>query len=173
MDPKAKVGIVVAGYAAALGAGGVAGHLYNVRMAAQPYDTSGGMYAAGEMMAELAAFLPVALVSTLLALWFLRDHRGVWNAVALASLAFALAGLAGVLMPRVWRGGPNTIATALLALLGLAQLLGVPIWIVAFVLFAFIAPAGLARRTMVAAVAVELANAACAAVHWLVPSPPF
>src|SRR5215470_2971673 len=173
MNRTAKVGIVIAGYVAALAAGGVAGHLYNVRLAAQPYDTSGGMYAAGEMMAALAAFLPVALVPTLLALWFLRDHRGVWNAVALASLAFALAGLAGVLMPRVWHDGPTTIATALLALLGLAQLLGVPIWTLAFVLFAFIAPAGLPRRTMVAAVAFELVNAACAAVHWLVPRPPF
>ena len=164
---------MAAGYVAALGAGGMAGHLLNVRMAAQPYDTSGGMYAAGEIMAELAAFLPVALVPTLLALWFLRDHRAVWNAVALASLAFALAGLAGVLMPRFSPDGPTTIPTALLALLGLAQLLGVPIWILAFVLLAFIAPAGLARRTMVAAVAFELANAACAAVHWLVPRPPF
>jgi hypothetical protein len=81
------------------------------------------MYAAGEMMAALAAFLPVALVPTLLALWFLRDHRRVWTAVALASLAFAFAGLAGVLMPHLRHDGATTMATPLLALLGLAQLL--------------------------------------------------
>jgi len=173
MNSTAKVGIVLGGYVAALVAGGVAGHVYDVRMAAQPYDTSGGMYAAGEMLTALAVFLPVALVPTLLALWFLRGHRGVWTAVALGSLAFALAGLAGVLMPGIWRDGPTTVVTALLVLLGLAQLLGVPIWTLAFALFAFIAPAGLPRRTMVAAVAIELVNAACAAVHWLVPRPPF
>jgi hypothetical protein len=146
MKPTAKVGIVVTGYVAASAAGGVAGHLYDVRMAAQPYDTSGGMYAGGEMMAELAAFLPVALVPTLLALWFLRDHRGVWTAVGLASLAFALAGLAGVLMPRGVMAPPRPRPRC--------------------------APAGPPRRTMIAAVAFELANAACAAVHWMVPRPP-
>src|SRR5262245_1945344 len=137
MKAMTKVGMVAAGYVAAVAAGGVAGVLYNARMAVQPYDTSGGMYAGGELLTELAAFLPIALVTTLLALWFLRHHRGLWTAVALASLAFALAGLAGVLMPRCGHDGPTTIATALLALLGLAQLLGAPLWILAFVLFAF------------------------------------
>jgi len=85
MSRSAKIGMVLGGYVAALVAGGVAGHLYDLRMAEQPYDTSGGMYAGGEMLTELAAFLPVALVPTLLALWFLREHRGLWTAVALGA----------------------------------------------------------------------------------------
>src|SRR4029077_12318218 len=94
-----KIAIVCGGYLLALVAAGVAGHLYNVRVSALPYDTSGGMYAAGESMSALGAFLVGALVSTLRALWFLRGNRTLWQVVALGSLGFAGAGLLAVLMP--------------------------------------------------------------------------
>ena len=102
MSRLAKVGVVITGYVAAIVAGNVAAGLYNARVATLPYDTSGGMYAGGEMLSSLAAFLVVALVPTLLALWFLRRHERFWNAVAVASLAFAGAGLLAVLVPLVF-----------------------------------------------------------------------
>ena len=40
-DRLAKVGLVIAGYVAAIAAGVVAAWLYDVRVAALPYDTSG------------------------------------------------------------------------------------------------------------------------------------
>src|SRR5678815_4601497 len=97
MTRGSKCGWVIGGYAAAVVAAMVAAWLYDVRAAALPYDTSGGMYAGGQMLQSLGAFLVVALVPTLLGLWFLRGHERFWNAVAVASLAFAVIGLVAVL----------------------------------------------------------------------------
>lgn len=173
MKRSAKVGLVLGGYVAAIVAGGVASALYNARVAALPFDTSGGMYAFGELSSSLAAFLVVALVPTLLALWFLRRHEGFWNAVAIASLAFAGVGLVAVLMTMAVHGTPTHVALVLLDLLGLAQLLGVPLWFAAFVLFALLAPSRKTRRKLVYAAAIEFGIGVCALVHWFVPRPPF
>lgn len=170
MSRGAKVGIICAGYLLAVLAGGVAGHLYNLRVSALPYDTSGGMYAAGQFLSELSAFFVVALAPTLLALWFLRRNRRLWQAIAIGALGFATAGLLAVLMPLVVRDTTRTPAMMWVELLSLAQLLGMPLWTVAFVLFAFLAPTRPARRVLVAAIGVELVIGVCAAFHWFVPS---
>ena len=60
----------------------------------------------------------------------------------------------------------------LLGLLGLAQLLGMPLWSVAFALFAFLAPTREPRRKLLVAVGIELVIGACALVHWFVPASP-
>src|SRR5262245_27189325 len=114
-----KAGLVIAGYAAAIAAGVAAGWLYDLRMAAMPYDTSGGMYAFGQLLAFLAAFLVVALVPTLLWLWSLRSHSGFWNGLALAAIAFAAAGLVAVLTVVVTPGSTPNPALLLVGLLAL------------------------------------------------------
>jgi hypothetical protein len=173
MTRAAKIGVVFGGYIAAIVAGIVAAQLYNAHMAAQPYDTSGGMYAGGELLTSLAAFLTVALVPTLLALWFLRRHEGFWNVVAIASLAFAGFGLLAVLTPLAARNPGANIALMLVDLFGLLQLLGVPLWFAAFALFAFLAPTPPIRRKLVVAAAIELGVGFCALVHWFVPGSPW
>jgi hypothetical protein len=142
----AKIAVVLAGYAAAI--------------------------AAGEMITSLAVFLAVSLVPTLLALWFLRNNYKFWNAVAILSLAFALVGLIAVLLPLVVRSADGHLSLMLLQLVGLFQLLGMPLWILAFALFAFLAPTLEARRKLLVAVGIEAAIGVCAAVHWLLPSSP-
>ena len=57
-----KVALVCAGYLLAVVAGCVASYLYDARVSALPYDTSGGMYAGGQLLSGLAAFLVVALI---------------------------------------------------------------------------------------------------------------
>jgi hypothetical protein len=168
----AKAGVVCAGYAAAIAASITAAWLYDVRIAAMPYDTSGGMYAGGQMLTSLAVFLVVALVPTLLALWFLRRNERFWSAVAVASCAFAGAGLLAVLSPLVFHTTTTHVALLLVEFVRLSQLLGMPLWTVAFVLLAFLAPSRAARRTLVTAAAIELVIGACALVHWFVPTPP-
>jgi hypothetical protein len=168
MTRAAKIAVVLAGYAAAIGAAAIAAWAYDKRVASLPYDTSGGMYAGGQMMCSVAAFLCVALVPTLLALWFLRGHEGFWNVVAVASLAFAAVGLLAVLMPLVSTSTRN-VALALLGLFGLVQLLGVPLWLLAFGLFAWLAPTRQSRHKLLSAVAIELVIGVCALVHWLAP----
>jgi len=170
MSRGAKAGLVFGGYVLALVAGGVASYLYDLRMSAMPYDTSGGMYAAGEFMTGFGAFLLVALVPTLLGLWFVRGNRKLWLAVSFASLAFAIAGLLAVLVTVAMRGTPTNVALVLFTLFGLAQLLGVPLWTAAFVLFALLAPTRLARRVLAVAIGLELVIGVVAVIHWLVPS---
>ena len=172
MNRPAKVGLVCAGYLLAFVAAGLASYLNNARLSALPYDTSGGMYAGGDLILSLGVFLVAALVPTLLMLWFLRRNRTLWLAIALGSLAFAIAGLLAVLATSLEHGAPGGTAMVLVGLLGLAQLLGVPLWTAAFVLLAVIAPAGASRRLLVVAVGLELVIGVCALIHWLVPRPP-
>ena len=169
MSRRTKIAVVFAGYGLAVVAAVVAGWLYDLRVTGLPYDTSGGMYAGGQLLQSLGAFLVVALVPTVLALWFLRSHERFWNAVAVASLAFAVVGLAAVLVSLTQGPSPQTLPLVLFELFGLAQLLGVPLWFAAFALFALLAPTRRARRTLALAVAFEAVIGVCAAVHWLRP----
>jgi len=173
MNRITRVSIVVGGYVAAIVAAVVAAWLYDVRMSRMPYDTSGGMYAGGQMLTSLAAFLAVALVPTLAGLWFLRRHRGLWNGIAISAIAFAGVGLVAVLLPLSTRHAHDTLPLVFLELFGLAQLLGVPLWTIAFMLFAVMAPTRESRRGLIASVAIELVIGVCAFVHWFVPRPPF
>lgn len=170
MKPWMKVGLVCLGYVLALGAGFLGSFLYNARVSALPYDTSGGMYAEGEALSASSVFLVAALVPTLLALWFLRRNLILWQLIAYASLAFAIVGLVSVLMPLVIDVAPRNVPMMLLSLMGLAQLLGVPFWTVAFGLFALLAPARRPRRVLHLAIGLELMIGVCAALHWFLPS---
>jgi hypothetical protein len=141
----------------------IAARIYDARAAESPYDTSGGMYAGGEAMTALGAFLFVALLPTLLALWFLRGNTKFWNAVAILSLVFAVSGLVAVLVS-IATHGPN----GLLGVFAVSQALGVPLSLVAFALFALIAPTREARRKLFVAAGLELAVGASAVVHFFV-----
>lgn len=162
-----KVLLVGAGYLLALAAGAAAGVLYDLSMAAMPYDTSGGMYAGGQLITSLGVFLAVALVPTVLAFWFLRGNARVWQALAVASLGFAGLGLAAVLLPGGASGPSASVAGLVLELMRIGHLLGVPLWTAAFALFAWLAPTPTARRVLLAAVGVELVAGLCVLGHWL------
>jgi hypothetical protein len=171
MSRWAKVGIVLGGYVAAFIASIVAGWLYNWRVSKLPYDTSGGMYAGGEMIQSLAAFFLVALVPTVLALWFLRGNDRFWNTVAGAALVFAVVGLFAVVSPMVI---PERVGVMLfLSLIAVMHLLGAPLWFLSFGVFALLAPTRATRRKMTLAVIIEGVTGICCLIHWLVPRPPF
>ena len=55
---------------------------------------------------------------------------------------------------------------------GLAQMLGSPLWIAGFGLFALLAPARDLRRRMVVAMAIEVVIAGCGLVDFLLSRPP-
>jgi hypothetical protein len=160
---------VVGGYVLAVVAAAAAGWLYDWHVARLPEDTSGGMYAGGQLLTMLAVFCVVALAPTLLGLWFLRGHPRLWTTVGVLAVAFAGVGLVAVLL---WRTAPAITghpALALVSLLGLAQLLGVPLWTAGFGLFALLAPTRSSRRLMIAAVGLELIVGILAIVHWFSP----
>lgn len=173
MTRGAKIAIVIGGYVAAVAAALLAGWLYDAHMTRMPYDTSGGMYAEGETLTALPVFFLVALIPTLLGLWFVRRHTGFWNLVAIGSLAFAALSLAAVLMTMKLGASPQHLGLMFLTVLGLAQLLGMPLFFLAFALFSVLAPTPLARRRLRIAVALEAAIGVCALIHWFVPSARF
>jgi hypothetical protein len=166
---RTRVVAVLAGYAAAIVAALLAGWADDLRVRALGVDSSGGMFAGGEMLASLGAFVLVALVPTALALWWLRGHRVLWSGVAAFAIAFAGAGLLALLAPR---RVPRDPASELFELLALAQFVGAPLWAGAFTLFAWLAPRGAPRRAMFVAVALQLAACAFAAARWLAVRPP-
>lgn len=173
MGRARQAGLVIGGYVAAFGGAALAGWAYDVRVSSLPYDTSGGMYAGGQLLQELGVFLLVALLPTLYALWLLRRNAGFWNTVAAASLAFAVGGLCAVLTPLVTGSPGRSAALAVVELLALSQFLGMPLWFGAFALFAVLAPTRPARRMLVGAIGTELAIGVLAVVHWFSPRPPF
>ena len=168
-----KTSMVISGYMAAVLAAIVAGWLYDIRVSALPYDTSGGMYAGGQMLTALAAFFTVALAPTAFLLWSLRRNERFWNSVGVLSLWFAVIGLVAVLLPAFTHGRVDNVALLVLSLVGLAQLLGVPLWAFALGLFALIAPTKDTRMQLVTALGIEVVVGVCAAVHWFMPRPPF
>ena len=168
-----KTSLVISGYMAAVLAAIVAGWFYDVRVSALPYDTSGGMYAGGQLITALGAFLAVALIPTVFLLWSSRRNERFWNRVGLVSLWFAAVGLVAVLLPALTHGRADNVALVLLNLLGLAQLLGVPLWTFAFGIFAWLAPTKETRQQMLTALGIEVVIGVCAVVHWTMPRPPF
>lgn len=166
MTRTAKAGIVIGGYVAAFAASGAAGWGYDRWAASQPYDTSGGMYAGGQLITQLAVLLATSLPPTLLALWWLRRNEKFWQAMAVMSLVFAGAGLLAVLSPLVLVEDSSRGWRVILELVRISQLLGVPLWTLAMGLIAVLAPFQSARRMMTIAVAVELVIGMVACVHW-------
>jgi hypothetical protein len=111
--------------------------------------------------------LLVALAPTSLALWFMRKSRLVWAWFTGFGFAFAILGLPAVLLTLTIREPPRALLIQLASVIGVAQMLGSPLWIGGFVLFAWLAPARDLRRGMLFATAIEVVVAACAFGHFV------
>jgi len=167
-----KPDLVVAGYGLAWVASGVTVALFDRRFSPADNQTMGGMIAGGEMLLGLAVFSVVSLAPTGLALWFLRGSRRFWSAFSCAGLVFAIVGLAAALAPLAARETMDRAPLlALVGLLGVIQMLGSPIWIGSFVLFAALAPAPDLRRRMLIALAIEVVIAGCGVLYFLSTAP--
>ena len=162
-----KAGIVLAGYALALVASIGAVAIYDRRFTAADNQAYGGMIAGGELIYGAGVFLLVALVPTCLALWFIRKSRPAWVWFTGLALAFAIVGLAAVLTTLTVHEPPRAPLLQLASILGVAQMLGSPLWVGGFALFAWLAPARDLRRGMLFATALEVAVAACAFSHFV------
>jgi hypothetical protein len=172
MNRWTKVGIVLAGYVLAFIASVASVAIYDRHFTAADNQTMGGMIAGAELMYGTGIFLLVALVPTLLALWFVRKSRPVWSWFTGFGLAFAILGLAAVLSTLAIREPPRAPLIMLASVFGVAQMLGSPIWIGGFALFAWLAPARDLRRRMLFATAIEIAVGVCAFGHFLMRWPP-
>jgi hypothetical protein len=168
-----KIGIVLAGYVLAFIANVAFVASYDRHFTAADNQTSGGMIAGAELIYGTGVFLLVALAPTLLALWFMRKSRPVWSWFTGFGLAFAILGLPAVLSTLAIREPPRAPLIMLASVMGVAQMLGSPLWIGGFALFAWLAPARDLRRRMLFATAIEVAVGACAVGHFLMRWRPF
>jgi len=85
-----------------------------------------------------------------------------------ACLGFAVVGMTAALAMMSMRGPADRAPSRMLIeLLGLAQMLGSPLWIAAFLLFALLAPARDLRRRLVVAAAIEVAVGGCGVMHFV------
>lgn len=168
---RRKVALVIAGYLLAVVAGVVATSLDDLRFSAADQQASGGMIAFSELMFGVGVFAAVAAVPTALALWFVRRHRGTWEWFTIASLAFALVGVVGVLvLMTATAETAGSAAIAWMSVLGIAQVFGSPIWIGGFALFAWLAPERHLRRRMLVATAIEVAIGIAGLVRYVARS---
>src|SRR5262245_28575425 len=146
MDPRRqgmsrflKCLLVLAGYVLAFVTSFVAVAIYDRKFTPEENQTMGGMIAGGEMLYGLAVLALASLVPTGMALWFLRRHRPSWSAFSSFCLGYSAAGLAIVgamlIAPYMMLRAP------VLEFFGLLQMLGSPILVGGFGLFALLAPA--------------------------------
>jgi len=169
-----KLGVVLGGYALALAISCVAVAIYDRRFTPMDNQTMGGMIAGGEMMYFIALFLLGSLPPTGLGLWFLRRHRPSWSVFTVLGLAFAAAGLLSVLTMLVQAGVPPPAPWLVLVdLFSVGQMLGSPLFIVGFGLFAWMAPARDLRLRMLVAAGIEVLVLCCSVIHFLPPLLPF
>ena len=173
-----KLGVVLAGYTLALVLSGVAVGIYDRRFTEQDNATMSGMIAGGEMMYFIGLFLLGSLPPTGLGLWFLRRHRPSWSVFTWLGLAFAATGLVSVVAMLVQTGaqtGAPQVSPWLLLIdvFSIGQMLGAPIFIAGFGLFALLAPARDLRARMLVAAGIEVLVFGCGLVHFLLPRLPF
>jgi hypothetical protein len=166
-----KLALVLAGYALALAGSALSMVLYDRGFSAADSQAMGGMIAGGGMLLGAGVFGLGSLAPTGLALWYLRGSQRFWSMFSAAGVAFALAGLAAVLGTLATSAAMAQLpALALVGLMGMVQMLGAPLWIGSFLLFALLAPARHPRRRLLLAAAIEGVIGACALVHFLVPA---
>jgi len=172
MTRAKRVLVVLAGYVLALVASAGVVALYDIRFTAYDNQTMGGMIAGGEMMLGAGVFFVASLLPTGLALWYLRRSRAFWSAFTFAGIAFAVLGLASAFSVLGMRGSAGRMGFMdFVGLFGLIHMLGSPIWIGGFVVFAFLAPWRDLRRRMLMAVAAELLVAGCGVLQFMSTRP--
>ena len=163
-----KVGIVLGGYALAILASIVVVAVYDRRFTPADNQSMGGMIAGGETILGAGVFALVSIAPTGFALWSLRRNRTAWSAFSIASLAFAVVGLAAVGAFITYPAAPAQGLFAMVTdLTALAQMLGSPLWVAGFGVFALLAPARDLRWRLLAATGIEIVVGVCAFVHFV------
>jgi len=89
MNKTTKIGLVAAGFVAALAGAGAAVGLHEWLTRDDPAQSGSGMYAFGDLLLFLGGFAFLSIFPTTLALYFLRGSERFWNLFSLFSLALA------------------------------------------------------------------------------------
>ena len=167
--PAVKVGVIAAGYVAAVL---IAAAAVGVRVAltsGPDAQASSGMYAFGDALLFIAVFGVVALAPTAAALFLLRPYRRVWTALGICSLAVAVTGLAAVALFAIGRHAVAPAPLATWAGLSVLRILVAPLLALASFVCAVLAPHRFARWALLAMSATESTVSAYGGLVWFVP----
>jgi hypothetical protein len=168
MKTLTKIGVVAAGYGAALLAAFAAVGLRVASTSGPAAQASSGMYAAGDAMLFVAVFAGVALVPTGAALFFLRPYRRFWVVLSRVAVGVAVTGVAAaILFAAGRRAAPSPLAT--LAGLSVLRLLAAPLLTPTYAVCAAFSPHRPPRLTFLAATALEAAVCVYIGIVWFVP----
>lgn len=167
MRPVAKAGPVVVGLVAAVAIAWLVTDLYDA-MSTSP-DKQGGMFAFGESLVFLGAFALAAVPATGAGLFFLRSRPVFWVTLSVASLVVASTGVAASLTyfaPQVFQSTSLLRSWSMFAPL---RILVAPVFALFFLLSGLFAPNRSARRSLFAAVTMELVGFGYVAYVWAHP----
>jgi hypothetical protein len=127
-----KVALVFAGYATAFVLTCACFYVRSFVIPADASQASAGMQAFADGMLFLGMFGTLSLVPTGLALFFLRKSKTFWTLFSILALAFAATGPIAALTVR---GGATIVG-----FVGIPRILGAPLFCLAFLVSAVIAP---------------------------------
>jgi hypothetical protein len=170
MKAFAKLGVVLAGYVAAVLAASAAVAVRVANTSGPDAQASAGMYAFGDGLLFVAVFSAVALFPTGLAFYFLRPFRWFWVVLSMAALMIAVTAIlaASVYAVASCLTLPRVSPLMVWAALAVLRMLAAPPLAAVFVLGGVIAPSRTSRWALLAAGGIEGTVAAYAVLHWFV-----
>lgn len=169
MSRLVRLGVVLAGYVAAVLAACAAVDFRQLHTQGEHVQASAGMYAFGDALLFLAVFGIAALFPTGLALHFLRSFRSFWTALSITALVLAATGLLAALVYTLASSQPLPGSLwAIWASLAVLRMLAAPLLASVFLLSGLIAPTRASRWALLVTGGIEGAVGTYAVLHWYV-----
>jgi hypothetical protein len=155
MRAPAKVGLVAAGYVAAVLVALATVSLYIAATDTPDRQASSGMYAFGDSLLFLAVFATAAVPATGMGLFFLRPYAWFWRVLSVGALLAATTAIAAaILYVATWTAQPGT-PVGVWSSFSVLRILVAPIGALAFVLSALFTPSRSARIALCVAALLE------------------
>lgn len=166
MRPVAKVGIVVAGYVAAVAVASLVLRIYIAATSGPDRQTDGGMYAFGDSLLFLGVAGVAAIPATGAALYSLRSHRGFWRVLSIGGLATAATAILASVLFHAMRSTTGHGVLQSLAMATPLRILVAPLLALFFLLCGLFAPTRSARLCLASAAAIEVVAFVSVAGTW-------
>jgi hypothetical protein len=171
MRALAKVGLVGAGYVGAVVVAVTVVTLYIAATSGPDRQTYAAMYDFGDSILFMVVLGLAAVVPSATALFFLRPYEWFWAAFSMAAIVVAATAVAAFVDYVAVRSDILAVA-GIWSAMTVPRILVAPVFALAFLVSAVIAPSRRPRRALLAATAMEVVAFACVVVTWLPPFQP-
>ncbi len=169
MRPLVKVGLVGAGYIGAFALASAVVTAYVAATSGPDRQNYGAMFAFGDDLLFLGVFGVAAVVPSGAALFFLRPYRSFWRVLSVTALVVATTAVAAFFDDLAWRGSDARSAANAWSALASLRILIAPLFALAFLLSAVMAPSRSSRLALLVATAIEASVFAWVAFIWFHP----